>query len=105
MDRILCAGVYWHGVREGMMVVDINGSVKVTPFERECHSTVFYPGYVAIIDAGKFDEFVADDIEMMVSQGNIADKKKLDDYFKSSGLYYDESSPDRTLPLLIRLQA
>jgi len=60
------------------------------PFEKELHSTVFIPGPVAVLDALKFDEFVADDIEMMSgNDGDFPDKKKLDDYFKSSELYFD----------------
>lgn len=103
MDRVLCAGVLWHGVREGMSVIDVNDGVEVTPFERECHSTVFYPGFIAILDASRFDEFVADDIEMMIkADGTIPDKKKLNDYFQSSSLYYDAATSGQS-PLLLHL--
>lgn len=65
------------------------GNVKVEPFEKELHSTVFVPGPIAILDLSKLDEFVIDDVEMMAcASGQILDKKKLDDYLESSGLYF-----------------
>lgn len=101
MFRFVTTGVYWNGFAGGVSVVSfIDGELNVVPFEKELHSTVFVPGPVAILDASRFDEFVADDIEMMVGgDGNLHDKKRLDDYLKSSGLYFDGKGS----PLFLKL--
>lgn len=93
MFRMLATEVLWKGIAGCSVVTYADGDVTVEPFEKELHSTVFISGTIAILDASKFDEFVIDDIEMMVAaSGTVADKKRLDDYFKSSGLYYRNGS-------------
>ncbi|MDD6889551.1 MAG: hypothetical protein PUD39_04760 [Bacteroidales bacterium] len=89
MYRMLATEVMWHGYHRCSMVTFEDGIVDVCPFEKELHSTTFIAGMVAILDASKLDEYVLDDIEMMVgASGAVNDKKKLDDYLESSSLYY-----------------
>lgn len=95
MYRMLATEVMWHGVHGISIVTFENGKVEVMSFEKELHSTVFVAGMVAILDGSKFDEFVIDDIEMMTdASGVIKDKKKLDDYLKSSSLYFCNNGGD-----------
>ncbi len=91
MFRLLTTEVLWHGIMGNCCVITYaEGTVTVAPFEKELHSTIFVPGPIAILNSLKFDEFVLDDIEMLIGnvQDTVAVKKKLDDFFKSSGLYY-----------------
>lgn len=89
MFRMLTTEVLWKGISGCSIVTYADGDVKIEPFEKEIHSTVFVSGPVAILDSSKLDEFVIDDIEMMSDNyGHEVNKKKLDDYLKSSGLYY-----------------
>lgn len=102
MYRLLASEVFWHAGVCGCSIVTIDkGGVSVVPFEKEVHSTVFIPGTIAIIEASKFDEFVADDIELMLTDtARVADKKKLDDYLQSSSLYFNNGFGQ---PLLLKL--
>lgn len=102
MFRLLATEVFWHGGVRGCSIVTVEEDrVSVEPFERELHSTVFIPGTIAVLDSLKFDEFVADDIEMILTATNsVADKKKLDDYLQSSSLYYNCGCGQ---PLLLKL--
>ncbi len=102
MHRLLATEVFWHAGVCGCSIVTIdNNCVSVEPFEREVHSTVFIPGTIAIIEASKFDEFVADDIELLLTDiGRVYDKKKLDNYLKSSSLYYNNGCGQ---PLVLKL--
>lgn len=90
MSRLLVTGVFWNGFHGQSIVSFGEDGLTVVPFEKEIHSTVFIPGYIAILDASRLDEFVIDDIELMITHdGSINDKKRLDDYLKSSSLYYN----------------
>lgn len=103
MFRFVTTEVLWNGVCTGSSVVTLSdGELTVAPFEKELHSTIFIPGTVAVLRAGAVDEFLLDDIEMMVGQdGVLKDKKRLDDYLKSSSLYYESESGE--LPMFIKL--
>ena len=63
MHRLLATEVFCQAGVSGCSIVTIdNDCVSVVPFEKEVHSTVYIPGSIAILEASKFDEFVADDI-------------------------------------------
>lgn len=102
MFRMLTTEVLWRGISGCSVVTYADGYVKVEPFVKEIHSTVFVPGPVAILESSKFDEFVIDDIEMIsYNTGEGVDKKKLDDYLKSSGLYYRNGNDSNAVFLKI----
>lgn len=103
MLRLLVSGIFWNGFRGQSILEWDNGILTIEPFVRERQSTIFLPGYIAVIDAGKFDEFVLDDIELMIApDGMVADKKKLDDYLMSSSLYFSYNG-NGAQPLFLRL--
>lgn len=84
--------LYQDGIK-GLSLVRIeNRIVEVSAFDRETEQTVYIPSPVAVLDSDRVDEFVMDDIEMVVSKG-LDDRsyKRLDDYLRSSSLYYDEN--------------
>lgn len=101
MHRFLVTEVFCNAGVSGRSIVTINNDcVSVVPFEKEVHSTVYIPGSIAILEASKFDEFVADDIELMLNNtGHVVDKNKLDDYLQSSSLYFNGCSQ----PLVLKL--
>lgn len=102
MFRLLTTEVLWHGIAGACSLVTCSdGRVTLTPFEKETHSTIFVPGPIAILNSLKLDEFVIDDIELMFANSPSPDKKRLDDYFKSSGLYYSSGSAES--PVLLKL--
>lgn len=103
MFRLLTTEVLWNGIVKGCSIVTITGmDVCVEPFEKELHSTVFVPGPIAVLDSSEFNEFVIDDIEMIISSSGTAGyEKRLDDFFKSSSLYF--RTGNNSVPVLLRL--
>lgn len=103
MFRLLTTELFFHGIRKGSTVITYaGGSISVEPFEKELHSTVFVPGPVAILKSKVINEFLLDDIEMMVGRNSPnMDKKRLDEYFHSSSLYFDENTGEKPVFLKI----
>lgn len=103
MFRLLTTELLWDGIIAGCNIVIYDGeTIIVKSFEKETHSTIFVPGPVAVLDSLKFDEFVIDDIEMMINaSGGVPDEKRLDDYIKSSSLYYCNASGSE--PVFLKL--
>ncbi len=77
------------GVR-GLSLIEINGErVAVTPFKEETHSTRFSSDPIALLNASAVDEFLLDDISHIVTEYSPeAAIRKLDELFRSSGLYF-----------------
>lgn len=94
MFRMLTNEVLFCGIRKGYTIVTyIGDDLILEPFEKEIYSTVFVPGPIAILNSSAIDEFVLDDMEMFIGQDGVSgDKKRLDDYLKSSSLYYNPDS-------------
>lgn len=106
MFRLVTTGVFWNGFIPGVSVVSyVDGVVSVDTFEKELHTTVFIPGPIAILDEHSFDEFVADDIELMFSTAvdSFAAVKRLDDYLKSSSLYFNKIRDGEVYPLFLKV--
>lgn len=103
MFRLLTTEVLWNGIVKGYSIVTISSDgICIEPFEKELHSTVFIPGPIAVLNSSEFDEFVIDDIEMIIGGAEPAGyEKRLDDFFKSSGLYF--RSGNNSVPVLLRL--
>lgn len=92
------------GIR-GLSVLCVDDRrVDVYEFDRESEQTVYISAPVAVLDAALIDEFLMDDLELIMSGGKwgSAKEKRLDDYFRSSNLYYDLSIRD-SLPALVKL--
>ncbi|MDE7136631.1 MAG: hypothetical protein K2N91_08350 [Muribaculaceae bacterium] len=74
----------------GLSLVEIQSDrAEVTPFEEETHSTRFSAEPIALLKASAVDEFLLDDISYIISQyPHAAAISKLDELFRSSGIYY-----------------
>lgn len=102
MTRLLTDGVFWNGFRHGLQLLAWHGgALCVEPFVKETASTVFCPGPLAVIKPDALDDFLLDDIEMISTSSVDAYKTRLDEYLRSSSLYYDCS--DGAVPLIVSL--
>lgn len=85
-----------------LSIVDFDGErVVVSPFEKEICSTVYTGHSVAILRRSSVDEFLLDDIELLMNNGGSEAIAKLDAMFRASDLYYSEGCDD--LPSLVSL--
>lgn len=74
-----------------------SGQLSVTGFDHETPGTSFAPA-VALIKAEALDEFLMDDLEMMVR--NCIPVERIDDYLSSSSLLADTGAPLRDTAVL-----
>lgn len=105
MDRHLFPKVMTASGILAPAIVEIgnNGRVAVSGFAVETSSTDFISYPVAVLRRDAVDEFLFDDIDMILSDGwSTSTEKRLDDLFRSSGLYCDLSREAAGIIILLK---
>lgn len=98
--RFVTNKLLWNGVFNQCSVITCaQNKVEMQLFDKELHSTVFLPGPIAILKKSKIDDHLSDFIKQMMTTSMT--EKRLDDFFKSSSLYYENNSIEK--PVLLKI--
>lgn len=87
------------GILRMMVIRKDENRVEVTPFDRETAATVFEPSPVAIIKKEAINDFLIDDLEMLMRRSDYL--KTIHDYLMASGLYADLQNGKEPYELLV----
>lgn len=89
MSRYLSPRVYcFHGIiTPGIFTISDSVLHSVSHYSCETHSTSNLSHAVALLKANVINEYLLDDIEMLLKSDN---KKELDSYFRAASLYAEK---------------